>query len=891
MAADGGGIASPALSPEDRIAALERENAKLRKINKVLMDRVERSMDYQGNAFSLFQTAIVLENRIRERTQALEKALRDLERTNRDLSIAKEEAESARTLLGEAIETISEGFVLCDADDRVVLFNTKFRRLWPGLSDHIHPGMPFSEVAIRALELDIVEVMDNAPSGRPTRETVDQWLTFRMTQHRHPGEPIVVKLTTGSWIQISERPTKDGGIVGVYTDITQIKLAEARQRERELAEKSVLLQATLDTITQGISVFDGAFRLVAWNDGFPRLLGIDPQTVALHAGLEKFLGNPTVRAQLLVDDDPTTWRDSMHLPAVLEHRTPSGRVLEIRRNPMPGGGFVSTYTDITARKRSEEALRDSERRLRLITDAMPALIAYVDSERRYRFTNKGYEDWFGRPRAEINGRPMEDALGPTLYAIREPFVNRALAGEPVTYEMRMPTAQSSIEYAHATYIPHVARNGEVLGFFALIQDITERRRAAEALREAKETLEFRVEERTAALMRLNEELRAAKAEAEQANLSKTKFLAAASHDLLQPLNAARVFAGALQERRLSGPNREMLNNVTAALEAVDELLSALLEISRLDAGVLTTDLRDVAIADLMATLAGEHAPLAQARGLSLRTVTSGAVVHTDPALLSRVLRNFLSNALRYTTTGRILLGCRRRRDGLFIGVWDTGIGIPADKQREIFEEFRRLRANPDRRGDNGVGLGLAIVERIARRLGHPIIVQSEPGRGSAFGILVPYGSRAAAAAARQAPAARTRDRVAGATIAVIDNEPAILAGMAALLKGWNCHPITAEDTPGILAAVDAAGVVPDVIMADYHLADEKIGVDTVAALHAHLGRKVPTVIITADRTEEIARTVRERGLHLMTKPARPARLRSLLAHLLAGGGLPDGDAS
>lgn len=885
-AADGSGpAAGTGIDPaEERIAALEHENAKLRKINKVLMDRVERSMDYQGNAFSLFQTAIVLENRIRERTQALERALRDLERTNRDLSIAKEQAESAQTLLREAIETISEGFVLCDANDRVVLLNSKFRRLWPGLSGHVYPGMPFSEVARRALELQTVELMDRAPGDRSVPADTEDWLRFRMAHHRQPGEPIVVKLTNGTWIQINERPTRDGGVVGIYTDITQIKIAEARQRERELAEKSVLLQATLDTITQGISVFDGGFRLVAWNEGFSRLLGVDPEAVTLNAGLETFLGNPTIRAQLLADDDPETWRGSLEQPAVLEHQTETGRVLEVRRNPMPGGGFVSTYTDITARKRSEEALRDSERRLRLITDAMPALIAYVDAERRYRFTNKGYEDWFGRPRDEINGRAMEEALGPTLYAIREPFVKRALAGEPVAFEMRMPTNESSIEYAHATYIPHVARSGEVLGFFALIQDITERRRAAEALREAKENLEFRVEERTAALQRLNDELRSAKAEAEQANLSKTKFLAAASHDLLQPLNAARVFSGALQERRMAPGNRDLLNNVTAALEAVDELLSALLEISRLDAGVLTTDLRDFAVTDLLATLAAEHAPLAQARGLTLRHVPAGCVVRTDQALLSRVLRNFLSNALRYTGEGRILLGCRRRSDGLLVGVWDTGIGIPADKQREIFEEFRRLRVNPDRRGDNGVGLGLAIVERIARRLGHQIVVRSTPGRGSFFGILVPYGTRSAVAAPLPAAPQRNRDRVAGATVAVIDNEESILAGMAALLKGWRCTTLTAADSPGILAALAAAEAPPDVILADYHLEDGAIGLDAVAALEAVMGRQVPTVIITADRTEDIAQAVRSRGYHLMTKPARPARLRSLLAHLLADHG-------
>lgn len=855
-------VDAPATDAE-RIAALERDNAKLRKINKVLMDRVERSMDFQGNAFALFQTAIVLENRVRERTQALEQALRELERSNAALRLAKKQEETAKQRLSEAIEAISEGFLLTDAADRIVLFNGKYREMLPGADYFLEVGRPFADVLRKAmLTGDITDALEEPAA----------WLERRVAAHRSPGEPVVIQFRDGRWVQVSERRTADGGVVGIYTDITEIKISEKRRRERELAEKSALLQATLDHISQGVCVFDRRLRLVAWNERFLRLLDLPDSLSWPGTPLTAFLGSGAMACQFPGDDAGRPLPSWDSTPLCMEHEFANGTVLEIRRNAMPDGGFVATFTDITERKRSEEALRDGERRIRLVTDAMPALIAYVDSEQRYCFTNKGYEDWFRRPRSEINGRKMPEVLAPDLYEPRRPYVERALAGEHVTFEMVLPSSRGQAQYALATYVPHVAANGEVLGFFALIQDITERKLAAERLRVANESLELRVAERTAALLEANSALQQAKAEAERANLSKTKFLAAASHDLLQPLNAARFFAAALGERRLSPNNRSLAENTLSALESVDEILNALLEISKLDAGVFAAELGCFPMGTLLRSMEAEYVLQARAKGLDLRIRSCRSTVHGDARLLGRVLRNFISNAIRYTRRGRILVGCRRRGDHVLIGVWDTGPGVPSNKLSEIFEEFRRL-VNDGR--EPGVGLGLAIVKRIADRLGHEIVVRSVPGRGSMFGILVPIGLDAELV--EIAVPAQRRD-VSGARVMVIENDETVLRGTTALLAGWGCEILSASSELQALRVL-AAGPTPDLVIADYHLDDGTVGIDVLRRLQAR-GPALPALVVTADHSAEVQSAVRAAGYHLLHKPVKPACLRSLMAHLL-----------
>jgi signal transduction histidine kinase len=736
---------------------------KLEKIVQVLMDQVERGMDFQGNAYSLFQTAIVLEDKVRERTRNLENALRELEKTNRALNRAKEQTETAQTRLMEAVESISEGFVHFDRNDGLVLCNTKFLEFLPGIEAVVRPGAQFEELSRWTYDHGLILDVDGE---------AEEWLQRRLHRHRNPTTPIVVRLSSGRWLQIRERQTRDGGTVGIYADITEIKLGEQRRREQELAEKSVLLQSTLDNLIQGVSVFDRHFRLVAWNDRFVDLLDLPDWLVRPGASFGDYLQFRAERGDYGPDPDTAVAvrlemlrrRESMKL----EQSTVNGAVLEVRRDPMPGGGFVSTYSDIT-----------------------------------------------------------------------------------------------------------------------------ERRQAAQQLEEAKQGLERRVVERTAELTALNrklrqeiferaaaeEALRLAKAEADEANLSKTRFLAAASHDLLQPLNAARLFVTALAERSLNDKEREFVSRIDGALVSVEGLLGTLLDISKLDAGAVEPEWADFRITDLLTALAQEYAPLAKEAGLALRVRPCSAVVHSDPTLLGRVLRNYLANAIRYTCSGRIVLGCRRRGARLSIETWDTGIGIPAGSLSEIFEEFRQI-GNCEQRREKGSGLGLAIVKRIARVLDHPISVHSRPGRGSMFAIEVALGEPSNALPRRSFVASLPSDSLASAVVVVVENQDDILMGMRELLEGWGCRVLTA--TNGRMATLDLArcGETPNIIIADYHLNDGLTGLDVIEHIRKHAGRAVPAMIITADRSPALLETVRRQRLHLLKKPLKPAKLRALMSHLL-----------
>jgi signal transduction histidine kinase len=410
-----------------------------------------------------------------------------------------------------------------------------------------------------------------------------------------------------------------------------------------------------------------------------------------------------------------------------------------------------------------------------------------------------------------------------------------------------------------------------------------------ALFETAILLEGRIRERTAALEQALDELRhsntaleEAKAEAERANVGKTQFLAAASHDLLQPLNAARLFVSALAETRQSQANRELIANIDLAFDAVERLLGALLDISKLDAGVLVPEIADVPVGALLKSLAAEFRPMAEEHGLELRVVPCHATIQTDPHLLTRVLRNLLSNAIRYTEAGRVLIGCRRAGRAIRIEVRDTGIGIPLDKQSEIFEEFRRLGG--DRHAhDRGFGLGLAIVRRIARMLDHPLTVKSRPEGGSCFAVTVPPGrALAPAIEVRREPAA-PGSGLFGARVLVLENETSIQEGMRVLLEAWGCRVDTAGTGQEPAEGWDRADPSLDLVIADYHLDEGLLGIDAIKGIRGRLGRHIPAVVITADRTPEVQKHIQGQGIPVLNKPIRPAKLRALMSHLIGAG--------
>jgi PAS domain S-box-containing protein len=635
-------------------------------------------------------------------------------------------------------------------------------------------------------------------------------------------------------------------------------LAEATTAIRYNAD---LLRKTLDHMGLGIAVFDADRRLEVWNERFASLTGLPVEH--LHSGATVFDMAPYLA---VLPDLAGRQGAAFH-----ELRLPGGWVTELRADPRSDGGVVVTANDVTARVRAAEALRDSERRIRIVTDNLPALIAYVDRDERYRFANRPYQATLRLAEREIEGRWVGEVLGPERYARLKPYIDAVLAGRPQTFEIEFPTNDTKIEIARGTYIPHRDERGEVLGFFLLYVDMTERRRAEAALQLANESLERRVVERTA-------ELDAARTRAEEANIGKTRFIAAASHDLLQPLHATRLFAAALAERH---PGDELVGKVELGLGAVEALLDALLDIAKLDSGAVRPEPKPVAIGPLMRALAEAFAPLAARNGVRLKVVPSDLVVDTDPALLRRVLQNFLANAIRYGRKpgrpARVLLGCRRSGDSLRIEVRDNGPGIPKELQAAVFQEFTRLDRT-ETPGERGLGLGLAIVDRIARMLGHRVRLVSEPGRGARFSIEVPLTATLPRGEIEALPAlpAVARPATRAPVIVCVDDEAPVREAVSALLGSWGCEVLTGADADEALSAVD--GRTPDLLLIDLHLGDGRPdGLAEIDRLRAAWGATMPAAIVTANRDPAIIARARARGLDILLKPVKPAQLRALIA--------------
>jgi len=733
---------------------LRTEIRKLLKINAALMDRVERSSDMSANAFSMFETAISLEAMVRDRTSQLEDALGRLAKANADLAEAHNHADAARMRLRDAIDSINEGFALFDADDRLVLYNEGYLSFWPEIVPHIHDGISFHEIARLA-----------AAHHRPPASVVapDRWVSDRLARHGVADGGHVQALADGRWVQINELRTSEGGIVGIYTDITEVKAEDARDRTRELAERNLVLQSTLDNLSEGVCVFDEAGRLSAWNGALERMLGLAgdlARTITTHADLLDWC-----RMHLgMCDEGCLAWRgDQATAERVGRLCHADERSFEIRSTTMGRGGQVFGFTDVTDMLRAQESLQETAETLeRRVSERTSELVA----------------------------------------------VNRQLG-----------------------------------------EEVAERRVIEAALLEAKTA-------------------------AEKANLSKTSFLAAASHDLLQPLNAARLFVAALGDRRLALPTRALVNQTSTALDSVEELLEALLEISRLDAGAIQPEIGNFRIDRLLKTLAVEFTPMARSAGLVLDFDAQALWVKTDIRLLRRILQNFISNAIRYTPRGSVIVTCCPRTEGVEVAVTDTGPGIPSEKRSFIFEEFKRLDTR-----SQGKGLGLAIVKRASEMLRHPVTLRSAPGEGSTFSIVLPEGEEVRDEEEEAGRLPRSDRPMRDLSVLVVDNERQIQSGMRTLLSGWGCAVATADGFAEATAHF-AGDVHPDIILVDYHLKDGETGDTVIERLQQHFGANIPAVMISADRGEALKAQMAAVGTPLLNKPVKPAQLRALLRTML-----------
>lgn len=519
-----------------------------------------------------------------------------------------------------------------------------------------------------------------------------------------------------------------------------------------------LLQIALDQVGQGISVFDRELGLICWNRQFRQILDLSPEFAQVGVSLQAIIRDRAERGEFGSGNPERIIKDRIdrlvrRMETYHERLASTDAVIEVRTAPMPDGGIVTTWTDITERVSS-----------------------------------------------------------------------------------------------------------------------------AEALARANETLERRVRERTEELTRLNAELSRAKAEADDANIGKTKFLAAAGHDILQPLNAARLYATSLVEKTENTPLATHAVNIDQSLDAVEEILGALLDISRLDTGALKPEFSVFRIDDILKQLKIEFEPVARDRNLDFRVLPSSLWVRSDRRLLRRLVQNLVSNAVKYTPEGRVLVGVRRRRGRLTVEVLDTGLGIPATKQRLIFQEFQRL--DQGAKIARGLGLGLSIVERIGRVLVHPISLQSVPGRGSRFVVDVPTAAALPDATADDGLPRLSAARFDGMTALCLDNEEKILDGMEALLVGWGIEVIKARDQKEASAVLSQrakeGGRHPDILLVDYHL-DDGNGIDAVVQLRWRFGSDIPAALITADRGPTVREAAAEKSISVLNKPVKPAALRAVLA--------------
>ncbi|MBV2130139.1 PAS domain-containing hybrid sensor histidine kinase/response regulator [Arsukibacterium indicum] len=516
-----------------------------------------------------------------------------------------------------------------------------------------------------------------------------------------------------------------------------------------------LLLSTIDNISQGISVVDADLRLIAWNQRYIDMFSYPPGMVEVGKPVAEVIRFNLQRG--LIDSENIEAEVSKRLSFLrqgssykFQRQQQDGRVLEMQGNPLPGGGFVTTYTDVSS------------------------------------------------------------------------FIE----------------VQTQLEQSNTL-------------------------------------LEQRVNERTYELQQLNQQLQHTQKQLESSTAAKTRFFAAASHDLMQPFNAAALFAGLLRQQSTTPELRQLSANLTNSLNSAEELLTAILDLTKLDSGVIKAYPQTVAVSQLLDDIGRDAAILAAEKGLTFRIHSSKLSVSTDRKLVKRVIQNLLANAVRYTSQGKVILGVKRSGQQLKIMVIDTGVGIAEADQQRIFEEFQQ-GSQPDQKG---LGLGLAIAHRISAILGHKLTVQSALGKGSCFCLSLPLA--AASVMPEKTPAIRSEVSAsfAGKRILLLDNEAHLLSAVSALLSSWQCQ-VTAVSQPAEALAAIRQGLKPDLCLFDYHLDNAATGVAVAEQLASHFAINVPVIIHSADHDQNIREQALNSGFYFLLKPLKPAALKKLFSRLL-----------
>ncbi len=666
-------------------------------------------------------------------------------------------------------------------------------------------------------------------------------------------------------------PLIHGVIASLLANITAFVLISLSRAATpvERLQARVFVDSDPAVVASSLRFWRAATTMDELRQTVSRYLGED----RTHAAFQSFASSNGLNVDGKMPADANTLRFAEHLLASAIGASSSRLVLSLllRRRNLSSDAALQVLDEASAAIQQNRAL------LQHALDHAQQGVTVFDKDLNLLACNRAFQAIFDLPQGLVeSGTRLEDIIrynalrglygsemDDTVVASRiQSFVSET---EPV--RLKLP-ARGIVVDIRSNHLPD---GGRVTTY----TDITATVAGEEALEKSNETLEQRVRERTEELTKVNMELSRAKALADEANVSKTKFLAAASHDILQPLNAARLYTSSLVERISGEEVTSLARNADASLDAVEEILTALLDISRLDSGAMKPEISSIRVDDIFRQLAIEFGPMAREKGLPLTFMPCSLAVKTDRRLLRRLLQNLISNAIKYTPKGRVLVGCRRSKNRLRIEIRDTGIGIPHNRQKLVFQEFQRL--DQGALIARGLGLGLSIVERIARALNHRISLSSIPGRGTAFTIDLPLAPALAAVPTPQ-QVLPPPSVLAGLHVLCIDNEPSILDGMRILLEGWGCRVATADSERAAVTLLKAGSLMPDAMIADYHL-DKGNGLSAIRAVRKTLGAEPATILLTADRTAELRDKALAINVQVFNKPLKPAALRAWLAQI------------
>jgi signal transduction histidine kinase/CheY-like chemotaxis protein len=656
------------------------------------------------------------------------------------------------------------------------------------------------------------------------------------------------------------------------------QLARANS-ETEAARRN--LADAIETISEGFALFDPDDFLVMCNSRFCRDFRDTANDLQPGLAFDGYVDRVSRSAYLNLPDqqDRETWaklRRQRHKDrrVMFNVQLTHDRWLQVSEHRTANGGTVVLQTDITdimrVERQEQAKLRDKQTRMiRATLDHLNQGVCIFDENAQLVGWNSKLGNLLSIParRLRIGASfiglldDLDDAFQFTRGIDRAAFRRWALADglrQPVSFEVQR--GDSIILHIFGRAMPD-------RGFVISCTDVTAEREAAKRLYELNEILEQRVMERTL-------ELEDALSAAERANASKSRFVAAASHDLLQPLSAAKLFISSLSDK-IDTPNEQaVLSKAETALGAAEQIIDALLNISKLESDGLSFDIRPVALREIFDPLRDEMEMLAARKGLDLRIVGSSLVVESDPSYLRRIVQNLLTNAIRYTSEGRVVVGARRNGDSARIEVWDTGPGIGEEDQNSIFEEFRRLDAKAS--NNDGLGLGLAIVERACARLGHPLGLWSERGRGSCFMLNVPMARPSVLEQSPKDPRQSTKGlQNSGLIVLLVENDPQLRRAMSILIESWGVSVIESEDAEGALDLMEDLQITPDAVLLDYQLGDGANGVQLYEELSHRFGH-LPAAIVSADRSAQLRQDTKRLNLELLLKPLDRAKLMAFL---------------